>query len=173
MLVALMPGASAWAGDSAGNLTVTMEGFQNDDGVAMVSVFADAAGFPYDTGKAVRREKVAIRDRKAVATFAALPFGSYAVAMFHDNDLSGFLEKNLFGIPRKGYGLSNDPAGRPRSTKAGSPSIRPIRPSPSRSNIDRPKDAGCHAQGNGEDFQRVGGRVRPLLRGLLLVHRRR
>ncbi len=118
LLVALILGVPAWAGDSAGTLTVTMEGFQNDDGVAMVSVFAGAAGFPYETGKAVRREKVAIRDRKAVATFAALPFGSYAVAMFHDNDLSGVLEKNLFGIPKKGYGLSNNPAGSPSFDKS-------------------------------------------------------
>ncbi len=118
LLIALMLGASAWAGDSAGNLTVTMEGFRNDDGLAMVSVFADAAGFPYDTGKAVRKQKAAIRDRKAVVTFPALPFGSYAVAMFHDDDLSGVLEKNLFGIPRKGYGLSNNPAGPPSFDKS-------------------------------------------------------
>ncbi|QLA20790.1 DUF2141 domain-containing protein [Desulfolutivibrio sulfoxidireducens] len=113
LLIVLMIGVPAWGSDSTGNLTVTMEGFQNDTGLAMVSVFADAAGFPYDTSKAVRREKVAIKDRKAVVTFAALPFGSYAVAMFHDNDLSGVLEKNIFGIPKKGYGLSNNPAGSP------------------------------------------------------------
>jgi uncharacterized protein (DUF2141 family) len=42
-------------------------------------------------------------------TFDNLPRGDYAVAVFHDENMNGRLDKNIFGIPKEGYGFSNNP----------------------------------------------------------------
>lgn len=48
---------------------------------------------------------------ESIVTFEALP-GAYAVAVHHDANANGKMDTNFIGIPREGYGMSNDP--RPR-----------------------------------------------------------
>lgn len=38
-----------------------------------------------------------------------LPAGTYAIAVFHDLNNNGRLDKNLFGIPTEPYGFSREP----------------------------------------------------------------
>lgn len=99
-------------------LTVVVTGFKSPAGAAMISVFGAADGFPYETDKAVAKAKAEIKDGQATAVFANLPPGNYAVAAFHDEDSSGKLERNAFGIPKKGYALSNTPPGFPSFEKS-------------------------------------------------------
>jgi len=40
--------------------------------------------------------------------FEAIPPGTYALAVIHDENSSGKLETNWLGIPTEGYGFSND-----------------------------------------------------------------
>lgn len=39
----------------------------------------------------------------------SLPYGRYAVAIYHDENGNGDLDKNIFGIPVEPYGFSNNP----------------------------------------------------------------
>ncbi len=41
-------------------------------------------------------------------TLHGLPDGTYAVRLFHDENNNGELDTNLLGIPREGYGFSNN-----------------------------------------------------------------
>lgn len=41
-----------------------------------------------------------------------LPFGDYAIAVYHDKNTNGKLDTNLLGIPKESYGFSNDARGR-------------------------------------------------------------
>jgi len=43
---------------------------------------------------------------------ASLPQGTYALAIFHDEDDDGELDKNWLGIPKEPIGFSNDAKGR-------------------------------------------------------------
>jgi uncharacterized protein (DUF2141 family) len=47
------------------------------------------------------------RDNETILTFE-VPRGSYAVAAFHDENSNGKLDANFLGVPREGYGVSND-----------------------------------------------------------------
>jgi uncharacterized protein (DUF2141 family) len=38
-----------------------------------------------------------------------LPAGVYAVSVFHDENMNQKLDKNFVGIPKEGYGASNNP----------------------------------------------------------------
>ncbi len=41
--------------------------------------------------------------------FADLPAGVYAVSVFHDENMTQKLDKNFVGVPKEGYGASNNP----------------------------------------------------------------
>lgn len=41
-------------------------------------------------------------------TFKDLPYGNYAVAIYHDRNSNERLNRGLFGMPEEGYGFSND-----------------------------------------------------------------
>jgi len=41
-----------------------------------------------------------------------LPFGEYAIAVYHDKNKNGKIDTNLFGIPKENYGFSNDARGK-------------------------------------------------------------
>ncbi|MCG8374189.1 MAG: DUF2141 domain-containing protein [Balneolales bacterium] len=42
----------------------------------------------------------------------ALPFGKYAIAVYHDKNTNGKLDTNMLGIPKERYGFSNNARGR-------------------------------------------------------------
>ena len=44
-----------------------------------------------------------------VFTFDDLPPGRYAVRVMHDENGNGKLDSNMLGIPKEGYGASNNP----------------------------------------------------------------
>ena len=41
--------------------------------------------------------------------FNGLENGEYAIALFHDENSNKKLDKNFFGVPKEGYGISNNP----------------------------------------------------------------
>ena len=41
-----------------------------------------------------------------------LPYGDYAIAVYHDKNANGKLDTNLVGIPKERYGFSNNARGR-------------------------------------------------------------
>jgi len=45
------------------------------------------------------------------ATIPQVPEGTYAVAIFHDANGNGKLDKNILGIPTEAYGFSNNAKG--------------------------------------------------------------
>lgn len=94
----------------AAPLTVITEGLRNSQGQLAVAVFASAQGFPKEEDKAAKRMFVPIQGSSSEASIVIpdLPAGTYAVAVFHDSDKSGKLETSFFGVPRKGYGFSNN-----------------------------------------------------------------
>jgi len=94
----------------AATLNLTVEDIRDGEGRIAIAIFNSEAGFPADDEKAIKRVFVPLINPGQSLTIAIndLPPGQYAIALFHDNNLSGKLETNLFGIPRKGYGFSNN-----------------------------------------------------------------
>ena len=96
--------ASSW-------VKVEIRGFRSDKGKALVALFAAKKGFPDKPAHALRRAEVTIQGGTARATFAKLPAGTYAVAVLHDEDGNKSMKTGLFGIPKEGYGASQDARG--------------------------------------------------------------
>jgi uncharacterized protein (DUF2141 family) len=104
------PSLAAQTNDTA-TLTVRVTGARNTKGKIWVTVFQDAQGFPDDPSKAVRQQSVDIDPNtiSAQVTFKDLPQGTFAVSVLHDENGNGKMDKNFVGMPKEGYGASNNP----------------------------------------------------------------
>lgn len=90
-------------------LTVHLEGFRNDHGTAIVSLFRGEKGFPDEVAASAATVNVPIREGQATAVFTAVSYGDYAVSVLHDENDDGQMATGLLGTPREGFGFSGYP----------------------------------------------------------------
>ncbi|MEQ8414912.1 MAG: DUF2141 domain-containing protein [Imperialibacter sp.] len=95
--------------DSSGTLTVEIKGIKNVKGDIRVALYDLKENFLTDRLYKGRVEKV--NGESVRVQFTNLPFGSYAVSVFHDENENGKLDTGLFGIPKEPYGFGNDSMG--------------------------------------------------------------
>ncbi|MFN5422958.1 MAG: DUF2141 domain-containing protein [bacterium] len=93
---------------SAQELKMRITGIQQGKGDILIAVFSGEDGFPSDTKKAVELLRATPVDGKAELTVKTLPPGRYAVSLFQDTNGDGKLNTNFLGIPKEGYGVSNN-----------------------------------------------------------------
>jgi uncharacterized protein (DUF2141 family) len=96
---------------------VTVAGLRNAKGKVDALLFGSADGFPEEDSKAIAAEAVPIDPKTLTAhvVFPRVPRGWAAVTVLHDENLNEKLDTNFIGIPREGYGASNDPPKRHRA----------------------------------------------------------
>ena len=103
ILVALLPGASPTT-----RLDVDVSGVRSDKGMIRVCLTADPENFPNCVDDA-RASTKSVPARQHGIGFDALPPGRYAVAVIHDENGNAKLD-TFAGIPREGFGFSQNPA---------------------------------------------------------------
>jgi len=101
------------------NLKVTVKKLKSNTGVVLISLFKEGVGYPDEPAKAWGKEKAYIVDKSATIIFKSVPPGNYAIAILHDENSNQKMDKNILGIPKEGYGFSNNATG-----TFGPPSIR-------------------------------------------------
>lgn len=94
---------------AAAALRVEVRSLRNDRGIVRCVLFDSSTGFPGKLDKAVAGLAVTARDGQAQCAFPRLAAGRYAVAVFHDENANGKFDLKLYGVPREGYGASNNP----------------------------------------------------------------
>jgi uncharacterized protein (DUF2141 family) len=105
---------------SASTLSVKIVDFKNYKGRVQVALWNSPSGFPddYNTAYITRTE---IAERGFSLNIENLSAGEYAVAMYHDKNSNTQMDTNFFGIPKEGFGFSNNPlilTGPPSFSKA-------------------------------------------------------
>ena len=95
---------------SAADMALTVSGVANGDGLVMIAVYDSADSFRRD-GSEIAAIRLKSRKGRVKVTLNDLPAGTYAVAVFHDENADQKLETNMLGIPSEGYGFSNDARG--------------------------------------------------------------
>ena len=90
-------------------LTVVVDKLSSKQGEVCMRIYAKEQGFPQSATGAVQSGCTKITGRAATKEFYGLKYGIYAVALFHDEDGNGKLNTNFLGIPREGFGISNNP----------------------------------------------------------------
>jgi uncharacterized protein (DUF2141 family) len=97
-------------GVKTGNLTVAVDGFKNDYGFAKMALANSIEGYK-DDAKSFMSKNVQIVNGKAVHGFNNVPFGEYAVKVYHDENGNDRLDKSILGAPLELYGFSNNVRG--------------------------------------------------------------
>jgi uncharacterized protein (DUF2141 family) len=100
--VLLLAGAPA----AAAELMVSVNGLRSADGVVRLALYDRPELFP-EKGEGL---KIAVpaRQGEVEAVFNGLSPGRYALALFHDEDGDDEFDRGFLGIPKEGYGFSND-----------------------------------------------------------------
>ena len=93
-------------------LTIQVTGLKNANGQVCIRLWNKKDGFPTDDRKALRAIEVPIINGSARAVFTAIPFGTYAVSTWHDENKNGKFDTRFPGIPLEGYGISNGTRGK-------------------------------------------------------------
>jgi uncharacterized protein (DUF2141 family) len=82
---------------------------RNSTGTVACALFEASAGFPSEfLHSATNVMIIKIRKSQARCDFMDIPPGTYAMVVIHDENMNGKLDTNALGIPREGYGFSND-----------------------------------------------------------------
>lgn len=90
-------------------LTVTVENVNQQGGNIGVLVFNSSQGWPEDRFAALKDVVVPAQPGTVKVTIADLPTGDYAVAIAHDVNKNHKVDKNIFGVPKEQWGMSNNP----------------------------------------------------------------
>jgi uncharacterized protein (DUF2141 family) len=103
---ALMTSSVAATAESH-TITVRVSTFRAAKGALRCRLYSRPDGFP---GKPPfdAEQSVAVNAKTATCTFPSVPPGTYAVALFHDENGDGKLDTNVLGLPREGVGVSNN-----------------------------------------------------------------
>jgi uncharacterized protein (DUF2141 family) len=93
------------------SLEVKLNGLKNANGRVCFTIFSGPKGFPAGGQGAnlVTSRCVAVTDQGSHITFTNLPLGNYAIAVIHDSNSDGRLNTNPLGVPKEGFGFSNNP----------------------------------------------------------------
>jgi uncharacterized protein (DUF2141 family) len=84
-------------------LEVEISGIRNSKGEILLQLYNERH-------EIVTQKKGSIDGDKCIVKFNDLKPGKYALRYFHDENLSGKLEISLIGIPKEGFGYSNNAA---------------------------------------------------------------
>ncbi|MFN5223266.1 MAG: DUF2141 domain-containing protein [Bacteroidota bacterium] len=94
--------------DSSLEIRVVVKGIKPVTGNIGILLFKSKEGFPGDQNKSVLQAKVMVKSSSVEHLFSGLAPGRYAVSIVHDANNNGKLDTNFMGIPKEGYGVSNN-----------------------------------------------------------------
>ncbi|GLQ46718.1 hypothetical protein GCM10007862_17690 [Dyella lipolytica] len=93
----------------AADITVTVDGLRNANGTVRLELDGSEAAWN-NKAKATAMGNVKAAVGAVSYTFSDIQPGTYGLGVYQDEDNSGKLRTNLFGIPKEGYGFSNNPS---------------------------------------------------------------
>lgn len=91
----------------SGEISLEIKNLNSNCGILKIGLYNSNIGFPM-IGKAFRyieSKEISIKEYK----FDKISHGTYAIALFCDENQNGKLDTNFFGIPKEAYGFSNNP----------------------------------------------------------------
>ena len=95
---------------NAGKFILSVVGFDSDEGKAMIALYNSEEGYS-ETGEKFKSVALEIKEQKCEWVIEELPFGEYAIKLFHDENGDGKMNTNMLGIPSEDYAFSNNASG--------------------------------------------------------------
>jgi uncharacterized protein (DUF2141 family) len=104
--------AGAWQSPECkdcAEIKVTVTNFRSAKGEGFLALYSSKDGYPLDPAKALEKLKSPIENGQATFDLKYIKPGSYALIAMHDENRNGRMDRNLLGMPKEGYGASNNP----------------------------------------------------------------
>jgi len=107
--------ALIWAAGSAAaacespSVEVNVNGVRNDSGLVAALIYDDNPDNFLKNGRKLHRVRQPARKGHTRVCLPSPAPGVYAIAVFHDENANKRLDQGVLGIPREGYGFSNNP----------------------------------------------------------------
>jgi len=89
----------------AADINIDISNIKSNTGNLIIGLFNSKDTFLTDKYKAL---KIKAQVGSIKAKFENIPNGTYAIALYHDENLNNKLDKNFLKIPKEGYGFSNN-----------------------------------------------------------------
>lgn len=102
--LALLLITTSFAQRETGTLTIHIKNFQHPEGKAVVNLYREEDDLPK---KPYRKETGSITNDSATIILTDLPYGNYAIILFHDENSNGILDHTIF-LPAEPIGFSNN-----------------------------------------------------------------
>lgn len=90
-------------------LAISVLELKENSGSVRIALFANEEDFK--NNNALKILKADIENGKATTQVTGLSSGVYAVKVFHDANENGEFDTGIMGIPKEGFGFSNDAMG--------------------------------------------------------------
>jgi uncharacterized protein (DUF2141 family) len=116
--------------EPTGCIRVSVSNLRNVNGLVGVALFRTNKGFPDKTEGAIEGKSFSAKAGEEIV-FDNLPYGTYAISVLHDENGNRKMDKNFIGIPKEGFGTSNNP-----KIRRGPPSFDESRVTLDRKNLD-------------------------------------
>lgn len=87
------------------NLKVEVQNVRVLKGTVYITLYRPGKDFP--GGNSVDDKQINAGSKSVQALFSVEP-GEYAIAVYHDENGNGKMDKRVFGIPKEPYGFSNN-----------------------------------------------------------------
>lgn len=91
------------------SLTVEISGYSSTKGQLGIALYPSAQGFPSDAHHATIRKFYPLTGSTMTIHLGDLPLGTYALAIYHDENKNQMMDKNMFGVPLENFGFSQNP----------------------------------------------------------------
>ena len=95
--------------DTATRLDVTVTNVRSGDGNVTITLYGDDPDDFLASGTKIMRHRVPAVEGATPDCLALPGPGTYAIAVYHDEDGDRDFDRNLIGLPTEGYGVSNNP----------------------------------------------------------------
>ena len=92
----------------ASDITVEVTKLLNKNGKLSIGLYNKNDDTFANISKYYKGVHLVINDKKVTYIFKNIQNGTYAISVIHDENENKELDKNFFGIPKEGYGFSNN-----------------------------------------------------------------
>jgi uncharacterized protein (DUF2141 family) len=90
-----------------GTIKIEIQGIESSKGIMQIGLYNSVDDFP-DFEKSFKGASPKPNTSGVVYSFENIPAGSYAIALWQDENEDKELNKNMFGVPKESYGFSNN-----------------------------------------------------------------
>src|SRR5215813_11570391 len=99
--------ATSSLAQSGGQATIILKvtGLRSEKGQVKIAVFNSPKKWLEEP---VYSATIDVDSQEVIWKISDVPYGDYGVAVFHDENRNGKMDKNVLGIPLEPYGFSND-----------------------------------------------------------------